>query len=100
MRESVRQLGKHHGRYVECHLQGGRVVIGNIKRIDDRTFTISNSILDNQEKLFYWQLTAPPRRVRAVRQRTANSIQNGVVAGTIGAGIILGIIFIAILVHH
>jgi hypothetical protein len=100
MRDAVRQLGKHRGRYVECHLQGGRIVTGVIKRIDDRAFTLANGGLDDQERLFYWQLTAPPRRVRATKQRTANSIQNGVLAGTIGVGIILGVIFIALLVHH
>jgi hypothetical protein len=99
MRESIRTLGKHRGRYIQCHLQGGRQVTGTIKSIGDRTFTLGTAAFD-QEKLFYWQLTAPPRRVRAVRLRSANVAESGLIIGVIGVGVVLFFILITATAGH
>jgi hypothetical protein len=40
-----------------------------------------------------------PRRVRAVKQRSTQTVEKGIIAGTIGVGVILAILLVVIVAH-
>jgi pyruvate/2-oxoglutarate dehydrogenase complex dihydrolipoamide acyltransferase (E2) component len=99
MRDALRKLGVRRGRYVRCEWQGGRQVTGTIKSLTDRSFTLKTGVFDENETLFYWQLTAAPRRVRALKQRTAESAEAAAIVGFVGVGVILAVVLITIVGH-